>query len=273
MDSNSAVAHGIQQLIYQSKLEHLSGLALASNNLLTKAPENPPIKLFSQNDEDGIIARIFQRIGKNDPKVFLEFGVDEKMECNTLALLYGGWKGVWVDQSNHPIPARNPNLRIIKQWVSLDTIDSILNEAISTLGGLHVDFLSIDLDGNDIYVLQHILRRITAKVICLEYNGHFIPPARFSIKYNPDHHINGDHYGASLQSFADQLEETHALVATNLTGVNAFFVSKEFADYFPDARKTVLELYTPPRYYSAAFERIHPVSSETLKYILGYSNS
>jgi hypothetical protein len=39
-------------------------------------------KVFSQGDEDGIIAEIFSRVG-TDPKYFLEIGVGNGWENNT----------------------------------------------------------------------------------------------------------------------------------------------------------------------------------------------
>ena len=47
-------------------------------------------KVFSQNDEDGIIAEIFRRI-ECEHKVFVEFGVENGLESNCHLLLHKGW--------------------------------------------------------------------------------------------------------------------------------------------------------------------------------------
>ena len=39
-------------------------------------------KCFSQNDEDGAIEAIFDKIGTKD-KIYIEFGVEDCTECNT----------------------------------------------------------------------------------------------------------------------------------------------------------------------------------------------
>src|SRR5437763_5778732 len=52
-------------------------------------------KVYSQNDEDGIIAEIFRRIGTTD-RSFVEFGVETGIECNTVKLLIEGWQGLWL---------------------------------------------------------------------------------------------------------------------------------------------------------------------------------
>ena len=50
-------------------------------------------KCFSQNDEDGIISEIFNRVGICN-KSFVEFGVEDGLECCTHMLLYEDFRGV-----------------------------------------------------------------------------------------------------------------------------------------------------------------------------------
>ena len=61
---------------------------------------NYGFKVYSQADEDGIINEILNRIS-NTSKTFVELGVQEGEECNTLYLLKSGWKGLWVDMSTN----------------------------------------------------------------------------------------------------------------------------------------------------------------------------
>src|SRR6476660_8214849 len=71
---------------------------------LVHLPENQAAKslvpfghrVYSQIDEDGIIAEIFRRIGTGT-RHFVEFGVENGMENNTTALLVQGWKGAWIE--------------------------------------------------------------------------------------------------------------------------------------------------------------------------------
>src|SRR5215813_14659408 len=53
-------------------------------------------KLYSQNDEDGIIQEIFRRIGTGT-RTFVEFGVESGVECNSAKLLVENWRGVWIE--------------------------------------------------------------------------------------------------------------------------------------------------------------------------------
>ena len=60
--------------------------------------ENYGYRVYSQNDEDGIINEIFKRIGTTN-KEFIEFGVQDGLECNSHYLLHKGWKGLWIEGS------------------------------------------------------------------------------------------------------------------------------------------------------------------------------
>src|ERR1700751_1725039 len=55
-------------------------------------------KVYSQNDEDGIIAEIFRRIGTTN-RTFVEFGVETGVECNSVKLLVEGWRGLWIESN------------------------------------------------------------------------------------------------------------------------------------------------------------------------------
>ena len=57
-------------------------------------------KVYSQNDEDGIIQEIFKRIGPTS-RSFIEFGVQTGVECNTAKLLLEGWRGLWIEGGSH----------------------------------------------------------------------------------------------------------------------------------------------------------------------------
>src|SRR5262245_463118 len=59
-------------------------------------------KSYSQCDEDGILAEIFRRIGTTD-KSFVEFGIGDGLENNTIALLFDGWHGLWIEASSKSV--------------------------------------------------------------------------------------------------------------------------------------------------------------------------
>jgi hypothetical protein len=75
---------------------------------LKKRMENPlylerfGYKVYSQNDEDGIIEEIFNRIGTNNKK-FIEFGVENGLESNSHFLLHKDWHGLWIEGSEERV--------------------------------------------------------------------------------------------------------------------------------------------------------------------------
>jgi len=87
---------------------HLSQLAIMERERYLKDVLSDPkyddkkrlerygFKVYSQNDEDGIIQEIFSRIGATS-KTFVEFGVGNGLENNTLTLLLKGWNGLWIE--------------------------------------------------------------------------------------------------------------------------------------------------------------------------------
>jgi len=190
-------------------------------------------KACSQNDEDGIIQEIFSRIGTTN-RYFVEFGVGNGLENNTLYLLIKGWKGVWIEggKNNAEIIRRKFHSLINKNILTFDN-SFISKENINSLLAQkkvpnEVDLLSIDIDGNDYHVFKEI-NCITPRVVVVEYNAKFPPPVLWVMKYNPKHTWDStDYMGASLKSFEYLFNDKgYSLVGCNITGSNAFFVRKD----------------------------------------------
>ena len=193
-------------------------------------------KAYSQFDEDGIIQEIFRRIGVTN-KTFLEIGVGDGLENNTLFLLLKDWKGVWIDGDSKNIKAiqnkfsflqDSGRLRTKLAWVDKDNIDFLIQDL-----GLpqEIDLLSLDIDGNDYHVLENIVF-LNPRAIVLEYNARLPPPVKWVMAYDQYHtKTNTDYFGASLKSFEYLLyKRGYCLVGCNISGVNAFFVRKDLVE-------------------------------------------
>jgi len=203
-------------------------------------------KCYSQNDEDGLIAEIFWRVLEGRPGKFIEFGVENGLECNTLSLLFQGWHGWWVGDGElaFSIPERGP-LRYLRGFVSLENIDEVCG-VVETLG--EIDFLSMDVDGNDFWFVERLLC-LHPKVICVEYNGAIAVPGRFRMPYDAQHRWTADdYYGASLQAW-DDLLRNYRYVVCNLSGVNAFFVRSDFFERFGDVPERLGDVFVPAQYF------------------------
>jgi hypothetical protein len=211
-------------------------------------------KVYSQNEEDGILREIFERIGSGNRR-FVEIGVQDGLENNSALLLTQGWKGMWVEGSADYANAAEKNadpfirtgqLRVEKRWITVESAGQLLNEH---LNGEMLDLFGLDIDGNDYHILRSI-GRPPARVLALEYNSIFPPPIRWIMAYNDQHVWRGDMYfGCSLQSYTDLCENLgYQLVGCNITGSNAFFVLRsEAAGKFSGEGKPE-ELYHPARH-------------------------
>ncbi|MDR2602169.1 MAG: hypothetical protein LBC53_06930 [Spirochaetaceae bacterium] len=193
-------------------------------------------KVYSQNDEDGIIQEIFKRIGTGN-KTFVEFGVQSGLESNCHYLLFNGWRGLWIDgdkksfsslQKHFAKPLASKQLTAINAFITTENINKLIGEDGGIKG--EIDLLSIDIDGNDYWIWEKI-SCVEPRVVVIEYNAKFPPPCEWVMEYNPDHIWDGsDKQGASLKSLESLGKRLgYTLVGTNTNGVNAFFVKKELA--------------------------------------------
>ncbi|MGB3247289.1 MAG: hypothetical protein WBB25_22370 [Sulfitobacter sp.] len=228
-------------------------------------------KCFSQSDEDGITMEIVRRLNLENG-TFAELGVGNGLENNSLILLALGWKGFWLGGEELVIDHQNsPRLSYFRDWISLANIDHLMQSGINALQSKQPDVISIDLDGNDIYLTEKILAdHAKPALFVVEVNNKFPPPVRFSIPYDEKHRWkNTDYYGASLQSFAD-LFESHGyfpVVCNTGTGTNAFFVRKEFRDKFSEVPEDIREHHVPPNYSLPPFFG-HPTDVKTVNRII-----
>lgn len=209
-------------------------------------------KYFSQSDEDGITLEILRRIGLGSG-VFVELGVGNGFENNTLILLASGWKGVWIGGEELAFNHRtNPSRLTFRHvFITNDNVISTIEDGLKSLNSTSIDVLSLDLDGNDIYFIDSILSSgILPAVMIVEYNGKFPPPIRWSISYDSKHVWDGsDYHGASLQSMNDILSKyAYKLVCCNIgTGANAFFVAERFHSAFDDVPTELADIFVPLR--------------------------
>jgi hypothetical protein len=227
-------------------------------------------KCFSQNDEDGITLEIIKRIGVKKG-VFAELGPGNGIENNTIILAALKWKGFWVGSEDIKFKYNNSkNFQFIKNWITKENVLKFYNDSIKNLNEKKTDVLSLDLDGNDIYILEELLKQIHhPSLIIVEYNAKFPPPIRFKIKYDAQFVWRADDYfGASLSEFVDVLKKySYKLVCCNShTGSNAFFIKNDFSDLFKDIPQEIEKIYVEPRYQ--LYERYgHPRSIKTIELI------
>ena len=225
-------------------------------------------KYFSQNDEDGILLEILRRC-RLSSGTFLEFGVGNGLENNTVILLMHGWRGCWFGGEDLAFSvAPTDRWAYQKVWIKPDNAVDLMASTLDRYQCSDVDVMSIDLDGMDIYVVEKLLGsgRRPGVLVC-EYNSKFPPPVDFRITYDQDFVWDGqtDYSAASLQAYVNVLSQySYVLVACNITGSNAFFVRSDYAPGFHDVPDTISELYSPPN-DGVIYTLNHPASPRTVR--------
>lgn len=270
----------IRRLLGVETRDQLKDLILFDHSQSLKAIHPNPLnragkKCFSSTDEDGITLEILRRVGRLEDGVFAEFGVGDGMENNTLILAALGWRGFWVGGQDLAITYHDgPHFTYQKAWITADNILALTRTCLQRIRAGGVDVVSVDLDGNDIYLVEQLLGDgLRPLLFIVEYNAKFPPPVKFQIDYDPEHVWRSDDYfGASLSSFAELFERFgYRLVCCNShSGTNAFFVDGGLAAHFSDVPSDVAEIYVEPRYflYSGQYSQ-HRTSPRTIAKILG----
>ena len=215
-------------------------------------------KVYSQNDEDGIIQEIFKRIGTAS-RTFIEFGVQTGAECNTAKLLLEGWCGLWIEGSasygaevRRSLDAllKDKRLTLTEAMVTAENVNSLFEQA--GFKG-EIDLLSIDIDYNDYWVWKAV-EVVKPRAVVIEYNPTLRPPMSLVVPYNPTGKWDGTNYGgASLEALVRLgRSKGYRIVGCSFSGVNAFFVRDDLCGEHFLEPATAEEHYEPARYYFAA---------------------
>jgi len=97
-------------------------------------------KIYSQNGEDGVLLWLFANIGTiNQPPRFVEFGVENGVQCNTRFLRqHLGWQGLMMDGSNE-----NLTINLRREKILVENINDLLAKYQTPS---LLDLLSIDVE-------------------------------------------------------------------------------------------------------------------------------
>ena len=197
--------------------------------------------VYSQFGEDGILRAILDHLPDTDHWC-VEFGAWDGIHLsNTFNLIKNHqYRAVLIEANTNKFIELKKNMEpysatIINTFVTFDgptTLDGLLSQ---TKIPSNFDLLSIDIDGNDYWILESI-SLYKPKIICIEYNSSmpndidYVQPRDFSIKR-----------GSSPKSICDlALSKGYELVATTKT--NLIFVHNSLYQYveLPDNKLTAL---------------------------------
>ena len=190
----------------------------------------------SQNGEDGVLERIFELIPCSEPRRWcVDVGAWDGVHLsNTFSLLRDRttWRGILVEADSTRFDQlcrlyNETNNICVRATVACDASKgSALNSLIYEHAAdcpVNFDFLCIDIDGSDYWVLHDLLLEghFHPKVVCIEFN----PSMPDDLIYIPPRNDDVRH-GASLAALVE-LAESHDYVLVETTLFNGFFVTKD----------------------------------------------
>jgi hypothetical protein len=194
---------------------------------------------YSQNGEDGVIVALADRVGC--APTMIEIGASSGIQCNGRWFRQNGWDVVGFDGN----PEGSDWVRTA--FVTAKNVNSVLAE--SELAP-RVGVLSIDVDGNDLWILLRIAEEYLPAVLVMEYNASLGPVLPWTVAYRPKR--NWDHsnyFGASLAALAIVADgRGYDLVFCERAGVNAFFVRRDLMAAAGLLKVPVVVAYRPPAY-------------------------
>lgn len=191
------------------------------------------VRVFSQWGEDGILDYLLHRLDISKPKV-LELGAGCFGECNSKFLAYNRNASVYAVDLRGDLPAGIAKSGLMWRnslfWevtkVTTGNIREISSRAFKLMNG--IDLVSIDLDGNDYWILKEMnLEEVS--IVVAEYNPIFGLENSLTV-INKDlgryeRHSSGLLFGASFAAMVKLMKsKKFVFVGTNRVGNNAFFV-------------------------------------------------
>lgn len=218
-------------------------------NWITEIGSLPVNGLQSQLGEEAVIEHIFKHVETTN-KYFVDLGAGaygESTMSNTRKLIHSGWDGYGVDMNNK-------GESWIKQYFI--TPDNVLQIFAEQATPAEFDFLNIDIDSSDFWVLDKILEKYSPRCICTEYNGTLDPATSVVLKYEADYTWDETNkYGFSFAAGKKMLEKHGYRIIYNMDNQNLFALKEDIvkgmifnvtatqARYHPENHNAIWEFY------------------------------
>ena len=240
----------------QNQNTQLDQIAIANQYRLMKkilAPGEMPsfkdvgFRVHSEFEEDGILLYIFTIIGTTNKRV-VEICAGDGTTCMAANLILNhGWEGLLFEGDKNAVDngikfyATHPSTFLFPPifkhaWLTRDNIDQLIGE-----NGFNqeIDLLSLDIDGNDYYVMEAITVIKPRVIICETHN---IIPSNIAvtIPYKPDFNrmedLHPEFMSVSLLAMTKLLNKKgYRLIGSHRHGFNAIFMLNDVgSDYFPE---------------------------------------
>jgi len=183
---------------------------------LQYAPDASP-----QSGNSETIDFILGEIGETNC-YFVDLGAsDGDNYSNTRHLKERGWDGLMVD--------KNPqgNGAVLRHHITKDNICGFLS--LEGAPGAF-DVLSIDIDGNDYWVLREVLLSFRPRLIIAEFNAHQAHGLSKAIAYNADHEYTRDDYFGFTFDAGVKLAAEFGYAVVGISAIDMFLVDASLVD-------------------------------------------
>ncbi len=211
-----------------------------ARNIDLKLPASWEFSGFSQNGEDGILDVLRKNL-KNSNRYFIEIGAADGIENNSGWLLVAEkYNGMLIEGNAHLVERARRTVvgysigaEIHNMFVTTESVRDLKTMAMHQ----DPDVFSLDIDGNDYYIAQAILKAgFRPKIFVVEYNSVYGPERSITIEYQTTFVFTQAHpthlyYGVSIAGWRKFFERYgYRFVTVDRNGVNGFFVDPEHFD-------------------------------------------
>lgn len=181
---------------------------------------------YSQGGEEAYIEFILKNLPEKG-KHLVEIGAwDGIYLSNTRFLIERGYTALLIDGDNRG------NAEVKEHFINLDNVLELLEQYGTPA---EFDFLSIDIDGNDLYILEKILTKYKPSLIVAEFNPIWEAHQSKVIQYDPSHTWgNDDFYGFSFLAGKKMAEKYGYACVFQNDSLNMYFVRKDMIEFAPE---------------------------------------
>jgi hypothetical protein len=178
--------------------------------------------VYSQHEQDGILEKLFSHLPtENSPPFCVEFGFSSTSltgNSNSANLILNhGWQSVLLDGGNE-----NLEINLHKSFITSKNICNLLKKHNVPK---NLEYLSVDIDSTDIWILMSILEVYRPLVITIEYNSQFPFNQAITFPDDPEEFWEEDSvYGCSVGAIK-LLAEHHNYKIVYVGGTDVYLVS------------------------------------------------
>lgn len=192
------------------------------------------IRKYSQFGEEGYIRYILNNIGHTD-RFLVDIGCwdgwDDKNDrftyhgflSNTKYFIdHFGYTGLFIDGNSRG------NISIKEEWITRENVRDILNKYNCPK---EFTMLSIDLDGNDYYIIKELTKEFRPKLLICEVNRNIPLGISKTIKYDPNFTWKEDDYCGMSYSAALKMADSigYRIIFQN-DSANLYLLRKDLLD-------------------------------------------